>query len=70
MTRTPFVSSVLRKLAARKGFEIDVRVYTSARKNGWPQTSSKPIHLLGNGKHVAFADSLTATKYLCKQPEI
>jgi len=64
----PYISSVLRNLAARKGFDIEVRLHTATRKNGWPQTSSKPIHLLRDGKHAAsFADTLAAMNYLCRQ---
>jgi hypothetical protein len=66
--KEPYISSVLLKLAARKGFNIEVRMHKTARKNGWPQDSTRPIHLLRDGEHVAsFADGLAAGAYLCKQ---
>lgn len=66
--KEPYISSPLRKVAAKKGFDIEVRIHKAARKNGWPQDSARPVHLLRDGKHVAsFADGLAAFVYLTKQ---
>ena len=69
MTKTaPYVSAPLRKFAAQEGFDIEIRVHTAARKNGWPQNSARPVHLLRDGKHVAsFANGSAALAYLIKQ---
>jgi hypothetical protein len=64
---TPYISTILRRRAERMGFSVEVRTHTTARPKGWPQRSSRPVHLMRDGKHVAsFADGIAANTYLAK----
>lgn len=63
----PYISSILRRRAERMGYTIELRLYTTTRPKGWPQHSTRPIHLLRDGKHVAsFTDVQAAGRYLVK----
>ncbi len=64
----PYISSILRRRAERMGYTIEVRTMIAARPKGWPTKSSRPVHLLRDGKHVAsFEDGIAANYYLAKR---